>query len=117
MSVPSSTYPTRAQSAPKLEGLSWGTPSLNYRFDSAVVAGGLDGGGSPFQDVDADVYIMVDANVMYTSPGRDWTANLWVKNLTDELVWAGSFSVSTSRAIGGTLMPPRTYGATFGYRF
>jgi iron complex outermembrane receptor protein len=39
-----------------------------------------------------------------------------VKNLTDELVYAGSFSVSTSRAIGGTLMPPRTFGVTAGIR-
>jgi len=64
-----------------------------------------------------DAYLMIDANIMYTSPNEDWTANLWVKNLTDELVWAGSFSVSTSRTIGGTLMPPRSLGVTLGYRF
>jgi iron complex outermembrane receptor protein len=40
-----------------------------------------------------------------------------MKNITDELVYAGSFSVSTSRAIGGTLMPPRSYGVTVGYAF
>ena len=64
-----------------------------------------------------DGYIMLDANILYKSPDRDFSVNLWVKNLTDELVWAGSFSVSTSRAIGGTLMPPRTYGVTVGYNF
>jgi len=64
-----------------------------------------------------DDYIQLDANILYTAPGGHLTANLWVKNLTDELVYAGSFSVSTSRAIGGTLMPPRTYGITLGYRF
>jgi iron complex outermembrane receptor protein len=64
-----------------------------------------------------DGYIMLDANILYKSPNRDFSVNLWVKNLTDELVWAGSFSVSTSRAIGGTLMPPRTYGVTVGYNF
>ena len=64
-----------------------------------------------------DGYIMLDANILYRSPDRDFSVNLWVKNLTDELVWAGSFSVSTSRAIGGTLMPPRTYGVTVGYNF
>ena len=62
-------------------------------------------------------YIQVDANILYTAPGGDFTTNLWVKNLTDELVYAGSFSVSTSRTIGGTLMPPRTYGVTLGYNF
>jgi iron complex outermembrane receptor protein len=60
---------------------------------------------------------MVDANILYEAPARDWSANLWVKNITDELVYAGSFSVSTSRAIGGTLMPPRSYGVTLGFEF
>ncbi|WP_156254649.1 TonB-dependent receptor [Sandarakinorhabdus oryzae] len=62
-------------------------------------------------------YIQLDANILYTHPGDRFTANLWVKNLTNELVYAGSFSISTSRAIGGTLMPPRTYGVTLGYKF
>jgi len=64
-----------------------------------------------------DGYIMLDANLMYTAPDADWTVNLWMKNVTNEFVWAGSFSVSTSRTIGGTLMPPRTFGVTAGYRF
>ena len=62
-------------------------------------------------------YIMLDANILYTAPNRDFSVNLWVKNLTDELVWAGSFSISTSRTIGGTLMPPRSYGVTVGHKF
>jgi len=62
-------------------------------------------------------YAMWDANILYRSPGSQYSVNLWVKNITDELVYAGSFSVSTSRAIGGTLMPPRTYGVTFGFAF
>ncbi|HEU4651580.1 MAG TPA: TonB-dependent receptor, partial [Croceibacterium sp.] len=64
-----------------------------------------------------DGYVMLDANVRYESPDGRFSANAWVQNLTDELVYAGSFSVSTSRAIGGTLMPPRTFGLTFGYNF
>jgi iron complex outermembrane receptor protein len=64
-----------------------------------------------------DGYVMLDANIRYESPDGRFSANAWVQNLTDELVYAGSFSVSTSRAIGGTLMPPRTYGLTLGYQF
>ena len=64
-----------------------------------------------------DGYVMWDANLMYKLPGGRFSVNLWVKNILDELVYAGSFSVSTSRAIGGTLMPPRTYGVTFGFKF
>jgi iron complex outermembrane receptor protein len=64
-----------------------------------------------------DGYIQLDANILYEAPDRDFSVNVWMKNITDELVYAGSFSVSTSRAIGGTLMPPRTYGVTVGYTF
>jgi iron complex outermembrane recepter protein len=64
-----------------------------------------------------DGYIMLDANILYEAPDGHLSVNLWAKNITDELVYAGSFSVSTSRAIGGTLMPPRSYGVTVGYDF
>ena len=64
-----------------------------------------------------DGYIMLDANVRYEAPDGRLSVNLWAKNITDELVYAGSFSVSTSRAIGGTLLPPRSYGVTVGYDF
>jgi iron complex outermembrane receptor protein len=62
-------------------------------------------------------YALFDANILYTAPGDRLTANFWVKNLTDKFVYAGSFAVSTSRAIGGTFLPPRTYGVTVGYKF
>ncbi|MCX7284730.1 MAG: TonB-dependent receptor [Novosphingobium sp.] len=64
-----------------------------------------------------DGYIQLDANIMYRAPDGKFSANAWVRNITNELVYAGSFAVSTSRAIGGTLMPPRTYGLTLGYTF
>ena len=65
----------------------------------------------------ADGYVMVDANVKYRHSDDRTSINLWVRNLTNELVWAGSYAVATSRTIGGTLMPPRTYGVTLGYEF
>ncbi|MGF7169187.1 iron complex outermembrane receptor protein [Sphingobium xanthum] len=64
-----------------------------------------------------DPYWMIDANMLFTTADERYSLNLWVKNLTDEFVWAGSYAVATSRTIGGTLMPPRTYGATFGFKF
>ena len=64
-----------------------------------------------------DGYIMLDANIRYEAPDGQLSVNLWAKNITDELVYGGSFSVSTSRAIGGTLLPPRSYGVTVGYDF
>ena len=62
-------------------------------------------------------YVIWDANIRYEDADGQFSANLWVKNITDELVYAGTFAISTSRIIGGTLMPPRTYGVTLGYSF
>jgi iron complex outermembrane receptor protein len=65
----------------------------------------------------ADDYGIIDANLKYTFPNRDLSVNLWVRNLTDELVVSGAFAVSTSRTITGTYLPPRQYGVTVGYSF
>jgi iron complex outermembrane receptor protein len=65
----------------------------------------------------SDAYTMIDANILYTSPGGTYTLNLWGKNLTDEFVWAGSYAVASTRTIGATQLPPRTYGITAGVRF
>ncbi len=65
----------------------------------------------------ADAYTIVDANVLYTAPDERFTANFWVKNLTDEMVLSGAFAISTSRTITGTYLPPRQYGVTLGYTF
>ncbi|MED5546365.1 MAG: TonB-dependent receptor [Pseudomonadota bacterium] len=64
-----------------------------------------------------DGYTMVDANVRYRHSDGKLSVNAWVKNVFDKLVWGGSYAVTTSRTIGGTLMPPRTYGVTVGYEF
>ncbi|HEX5536176.1 MAG TPA: hypothetical protein VFX27_03205, partial [Sphingobium sp.] len=64
-----------------------------------------------------DGYVMIDANVKWRDASDKFSVNLWVKNLMDKLVWAGSYAIATSRTIGGTLMPPRTYGVTVGYNF
>lgn len=106
------------------------TANLNPRYEIELGSGGtVELGGNfayrseqfhtEFNDkrLSQKGYVQLDANILYTAPDGKLSANLWVKNLTDELVYAGSFSVSTSRAIGGTLMPPRTYGLTVGYKF
>lgn len=64
-----------------------------------------------------DDYAILDAFVMYTSPDEKLTVNVWSKNLTDEEVLGAAFAVSTGRVIGGTWLPPRTYGVTVGYNF
>jgi len=88
------------------------TPGANFAYKSKQYH-------TEFNDdrLAQDGYIQLDANILYEAPGRDFSVNVWMKNITNELVYAGSFSVSTSRAIGGTLMPPRSYGVTVGYAF
>jgi iron complex outermembrane receptor protein len=65
----------------------------------------------------SEEYTIVDANIMFTAPGGRYSVNLWGKNLTDEFVWAGSYAVASTRTIGGTLLPPRTYGLTMNVNF
>jgi len=68
----------------------------------------LEGSGS---------YTMFDASVRYTSGGGGFFAELWGKNLSDELVESSTFALATARTIGVTWLPPRTYGLTVGYNF
>jgi iron complex outermembrane receptor protein len=62
-------------------------------------------------------YTIVDASIRFTSPGGSISAQIFVDNLFDKLVEAGTFAVSTSRSIGRTFLPPRVVGATIGYKF
>lgn len=64
-----------------------------------------------------DEYTLLNANIKYTSPDERFFVNVWGKNLTDELVYTGKFVIGSVVTIGGTLLPPRTYGATIGYNF
>ena len=64
-----------------------------------------------------DDYTLYDANLLYTAPGGKLTLNLWGKNLSDEMIVSGIYVTSTARTITGTYLPPRTYGATVGYKF
>lgn len=65
----------------------------------------------------ADEYTLYDAFVRYTPPQGGWSFDVWVKNISDELVVAGAFPVSTSRTIGGTFLPPRRFGVAVTYHF
>lgn len=64
-----------------------------------------------------DGFTLYDANLLYTAPGGKLTLNFWGKNLADEMIVSGVYVTSTARTITGTYLPPRTYGATVGYKF
>jgi iron complex outermembrane receptor protein len=62
-------------------------------------------------------YVFANANIRYTTPDGRITVEGWVQNMFNKLERAGSFSLSSSREIGVTYLPPRTFGGTIGYRF
>ncbi len=65
----------------------------------------------------AEAYTLVDLGLNYTSADERTTAELWVKNATDELRATSTFALATARTIGVTYLPPRTYGVSVGYEF
>lgn len=71
------------------------------------------------RDAEQDGYINVNLNATYHSPDDRWTAGVWVKNLTNEYVIANNIVNAATYAFPrtGSLMPPRTYGATVGVKF
>ncbi len=68
-------------------------------------------------EMSTPAYTIVDASIRFTSPDGAISAQIFVENLFDKLVEAGTFAVSTSRSIGRTFLPPRVFGATLGYKF
>jgi len=65
----------------------------------------------------ANAYAMVDASLTYQLDARKISVQLWVKNLTDVFRPSSTFALATGRLIGATWLPPRTFGATLGYKF
>jgi len=59
----------------------------------------------------------INANVKFASSDGKWSLNLWGKNLTDKLIYTGTFIINGSRTNAGMLAPPRTFGATLAYNF
>ncbi len=64
-----------------------------------------------------DEYTLVDASVTYRSADDRWSVGLWGKNITDEFIEAGSFTVGLTRTVGRLYLAPSTYGAVFAYNF
>jgi len=62
-------------------------------------------------------YFVYDARLRYRSPDDRWTAEIWGKNLSDELIKGENRALATGRVIGRTFLDPRTWGVTFGVNF
>ncbi len=64
-----------------------------------------------------DAYTIWDFNLRFEDAVGQLTADLWIKNATDEDVATSTFALATARTIGVTYLPPQTYGLSLGYRF
>ncbi|MFD1789881.1 TonB-dependent receptor [Sphingomonas floccifaciens] len=62
-------------------------------------------------------YTQVDMAVSYVTADRRLKADLFMKNVFDVFRPSSTFALATSRLIGVTYLPPRTYGLALGYNF
>lgn len=71
------------------------------------------------RDAEQDAYLMANAGITWHAPNDRLTVGAWVKNLTDKFVIANNIVAAATYAYPrvGSLMPPRTYGATIGFNF
>jgi iron complex outermembrane receptor protein len=70
-------------------------------------------------DAFQEAYTLVNARVGYEGGSGKWNVTGWVRNATDEFIYSNN--IITAPLYGsvrvGSLLPPRTYGITFGYNF
>ena len=64
-------------------------------------------------------YGMINASAGWESADKHWTTTAWVRNAGDKFAIANDIISAPlyANVRVGTLMPPRTYGVTFGYQF
>ncbi|QIG54755.1 TonB-dependent receptor [Altererythrobacter sp. BO-6] len=70
-------------------------------------------------DATQPAHAIWNAGIGYASPGEKYTVDLWVRNITDELVIANNIITAPlyNSVRVGSLAPPRTYGVTVGVNF
>jgi len=61
-------------------------------------------------------YYLVNVRIQWLSANEDWRANVYVNNLTDEVILSNPF-VSDDVQTFGTYLAPRNYGLTLTYSF
>jgi outer membrane receptor protein involved in Fe transport len=60
---------------------------------------------------------LLNMNVALSDPDGKWIANIWAKNLTDEVYASSAFAVSVINQYGPALGNGRTAGITVRYNF
>jgi iron complex outermembrane receptor protein len=64
-------------------------------------------------------YGLINASAGWESSDHHWSATGWVRNAADKFAIANDIISAPlyANVRVGTLMPPRTYGITLGYKF
>ena len=62
-------------------------------------------------------YALTNARFTYSNEGGHWELSGWVKNLADKQYRVYNLDLSALGFDQGVYGPPRTYGATFNYRW
>lgn len=71
------------------------------------------------RDAEQKSYLMANAGITYHAADDRWSLGAWVKNIGDKFVIANNIIAAATYAYPrvGSVMPPRTYGATLGFNF
>ena len=64
----------------------------------------------------AESVLTLDASLTYQPYSEDFFITAYVRNLTDETIFA-TYQLGAGNVAGGALEPPRTYGVRIGYNF
>ena len=91
------------------------TPRLSAQYQSAQWLSWFNLGAPDEQKA----YVRGDVSLRYSEPGDRWYVNLYVQNISDDRIRtsAGSSEVNGSLLYYSQYLPPRTYGAQFGFWF
>ena len=71
------------------------------------------------EDAYQDSYELYNANIDYEFAGGDWLVSVWGRNLDDEEVISNNIITAPlyDSLRVGSMLPPRTYGASLRFNF
>jgi len=82
----------------------------NVRWQSKANVGGS---GVPSASVLQDAYALVGARIGVEAPNRNWTVELWARNLFNQRAWSILNNTTLQPgSISGFVIDPRSFGAT-----
>lgn len=88
-------------------------PRIDWAYRSEVFNGALN-----FDELRQGSYSLVDAGITLVSPGDNWQASIFVRNLTDEeYIVSGFANALTQGQVDAIVGRPREWGVSVLYRF